>query len=70
LVSKIIKAENQLSQDDRIKHAISLKSVTNKLYQKCERLEHSESNGKDFVRLLRKEIKKFKRLQQSWMLSL
>ncbi|WP_348637315.1 hypothetical protein [Aquimarina sp. 2201CG14-23] len=70
LVPEIIKAENQPFQNDRIKHAISLESLTNKLYKNCERLERSESNGKDFIKLLRKELKKFKRLQRSWMMSL
>ncbi|WP_299315778.1 hypothetical protein [uncultured Aquimarina sp.] len=70
LVPEIIKAENHIFQDDRLKHAIFLESLTNKLYKNCERLERSESNGKDFVRLLRKELKKFKRLQRNWMMSL
>jgi len=70
LVPEIIKAENQPFQDDRIKHAISLETITNKLSKNCERLERSESNGKDFVKLLSKEIKKFKSLQHHWMMSL
>jgi len=70
LAPEILKAENQLFQSERLKHAISLESLTNKLYKNCVRLEHSGSNGKDFVRLLRKEVKIFKRLQQGWILSL
>ncbi len=70
LVPEIIKAENQPFQNDRIKHAISLEYLTNKLYKNCERLERSNSNGKDFIKLLRKEVKKFKTLQRRWMMSL
>ena len=70
LVPEILKAENQAFQKDRIKHAISLKNLTNKIYRNCERLEGSESNGKDFVRLLRSEIKKFRKLQRNWMMTL
>ncbi len=70
LAPKIINAENQTFQDDRIKHANSLIHITNKLYKNCERLEKSESNGKEFLVLLRKELKKFKRLQHSWIMSL
>ncbi|WP_405205579.1 hypothetical protein [Aquimarina sp. LLG6339-5] len=70
LVPEILKAENQVFQNDRLKHACLLENLTNKLYRNCQRLEHSESNGKDFVRLLRKEVKKFKKLQRNWMMSL
>lgn len=70
LAPEIIKAENQAFQDDRIKYALSLRRLTNHLYKNCERLEKSESNGKDFLILLRKELKKFKHLQNRWMMSL
>ncbi|WP_109298905.1 hypothetical protein [Aquimarina sp. AU474] len=70
LAPKIINAENQIFQDDRIKHANSLIHITNRLYKNCERLEQSESNGKEFVILLRKELRKFKRLQHSWIMTL
>jgi len=70
LAPKIINAENQVFQDDRIKHANSLIHITNKLYKNCERLEQSESNGKEFVSLLRGELRKFKRLQRNWMMTL
>ncbi|EZH72869.1 hypothetical protein ATO12_22335 [Aquimarina atlantica] len=70
LAPKIIKAENQIFQDERIRHANSLIHITNRLYKNCERLEQSESNGKEFLILLRKELRKFKHLQRSWMMSL
>ena len=70
LAPEILKAENQPFQKDRIKHAVSLKNLTNKIYRNCEQLERSESNGKDFVRLLRAEIKKFRKLQRNWMMTL
>ncbi len=70
LVPKIMNAENQIFQNDRIEQANSLISLTNKLYKNCERLEQTNSNGKEFLILLRKELKKFKRLQYNWMMSL
>lgn len=70
LVPKIISAENQVFQDDRIRHATSLFHITNRLYKHCERLEQSESNGKEFLILLRKELRKFKHLQRSWRMTL
>jgi len=70
LAPHIINAENQTFQDDRIRHANSLIRITNKLYKNCERLEQAESNGKEFVTLLRKELRKFRKLQRSWVMSL
>ncbi len=70
LATKIIYAENQTFQDDRLKHAHSLMNITNRLYKNCERLERSESNGKEFLVLLRKELKKFRNLQYNWMATL
>jgi len=70
LAIKIIDAESQTFKDDRLKHATSLIHTTNKLYKNCQRLELSSSNGKDFLILLRKELRKFRRLQKSWLMSL
>ncbi len=70
LAPKIINAENQIFQDDRIKHANSLIRITNRLYKNCERLEQSESNGKEFITLLRRELRKFKHLQRNWLMTL
>lgn len=70
LAPEIIKAENHMYQDDRIRHANSLIAITNKLYKNCERLEKSKSNGKDFLKVLRVELKKFKKLQHHWMMTL
>ncbi|MBL0684882.1 hypothetical protein [Aquimarina mytili] len=70
LAPKIINAENQIFQDDRIKQANSLIHITNRLYKNCERLEQAESNGKEFIPILRKELRKFKHLQRTWMMTL
>jgi len=70
LAVSILNAENQIFQDDRIKKAHSSIQITNALYRNCERLERSESNGKEFLALLRKELGKFRRLQRNWMMSL
>lgn len=67
---EIIKAENQQLKNDRINTAKGIASLTNRLYKNCERLEQSNSNGKEFVILLRKELRKFRRLQRSWMMTL
>ncbi len=40
------------------------------LYKNSCRLEHSNGNGKDFLPILRSELKKIKKLQRTWLLTL
>ena len=70
LAPEILKAENQPFAEEKYKSAASVTRLTNLLYKNCERLENANSNGKDFLPLLRSEIKKFRRLQRTWMLTL
>lgn len=66
----ILKAENQPFSEEKHKYAASVIRLSNLLYKNCERLENVSSNGKDFLPLLRKEIKKFRKLQHTWQLTL
>ena len=70
LAPEIIKAESKVFSEERQKHVASISQLTHVLYKNCERLERSNSNGKEFLHLLRKELKKFKKLQHIWMLTL
>ena len=70
LGAEIIKAEVNKHSEERFKHLDSLDRLTFKLINSCKRLERSSSNGKDFLPLLRSEVKKFKNLQRHWMLTL
>ena len=70
LAPEIVKAESKTFSEEKHKHVLSLSHLTNVLYKNCERLENTSSNGKEFLPLLRNEIKKFKKLQHSWMLTL
>ena len=70
LAPEILKIENQAFQDDRIRHARGLELLTHRLYKTCERLERAESSGRDFVVMLRSELKKFRRMQHSWIVTL
>jgi|SRR5690554_2495966 len=67
---QILKAESQLFQDEKHKYADSVMRLSNLLYQNCRRLERINSNGKDFLPLLRKELVKFRKLQHVWQLTL
>lgn len=70
LAPEILKAETQTFSEEKQKHAAFVVQLTNKLYSNCERLEKTQSNGKDFLPILRKELKKFRKLQRTWMLTL
>lgn len=70
LAPEILKAEQQAFSESKQKHIASVTRLTNSLYRNCERLERTNSNGKDFLPILRKELKKFRKLQRTWMLTL
>jgi len=70
LAPEIANAELERFSDRKYKHIASLKKITNRLYKNSYRLERSNSNGKDFLPILRSELRKFKKLQISWMLTL
>lgn len=70
LVPEILNVELERFSDKKYKHIASLKRLTNKLYKNSYRLERSNSNGKDFLPILRSELKKFKKLQHNWLLTL
>jgi len=69
LVPEIIKAEIEKSSKKKYKHAASILQLTKLLNNNCKRLEQSNSNGKDYLHLLQKELNKFSKLQQTWMLT-
>ena len=70
LAPEIANAELERYSEKKHKHIASLKRLTNLLYKNSYRLERSNSNGKDFLPILRSELKKFKKLQISWMMTL
>ena len=67
---EILKAEQHLFQQDKHKHIASVERLSKLLYVNCKRLEKTHSNGKDFLPILRKELKKFRKLQHTWNLTL
>jgi hypothetical protein len=70
LVPEIVQAESKIFSEDRHQHILSISHLTSVIDKNCERLERINSNGKDFLPLLRNEIKKFRKLQHIWMLTL
>ncbi|MEP1487491.1 MAG: hypothetical protein ABJL44_07020 [Algibacter sp.] len=70
LVPEIVNAELERYSERKHKHIASLKRLTHMLYKNSYRLERSNSNGKDFLPILRSELRKFKKLQRNWLLTL
>lgn len=70
LAPEIVNAELERYTDKKHKHIASLERLTNRLYNNCKRLERCNSNGKDYLPILRSELQKFRRLQHTWMLTL
>lgn len=70
LAPEIINAERERYSDKKHKHLESLDQLTNRLYTNCKRLERSNSNGRDYLPMLRYELRKFRKLQRSWMMTL
>lgn len=70
LAPEIINAQRERHSDKKHKHLQSLDRLTNKLYSNCRRLERSKSNGRDYLPLLKGELKTFRKLQRSWMMTL
>ena len=70
LAPEILKAESEIFSEEKHKYAASLNHLVNSLDRNCERLTHINSNGRDFLPLLRRELKKFRKLQRNWMLTL
>ena len=70
LAPEIINAERERCSDKKHKHLESLDRLTTLLYSNCRRLERSNSNGRDYLPILRGELKKFRKLQRSWMMTL
>ncbi|TYB80297.1 hypothetical protein ES677_02875 [Bizionia gelidisalsuginis] len=70
LAPEIINVELELCALKKQKHIASLERITNALYRNCKRLETSKSNGKDYLPILRKELRKFKAIKNHWMLTL
>lgn len=70
LAPEIVKAEQERHSDKKHKHIASLQRLTNLLNKNIKRLENCNSNGKDYLPLLNSELKKFKKLQRTWLLTL
>ena len=70
LAPEIINAERERFSDKKHKHIESIERLTYHLDKNCKRLENTKSNGKDYLPILRNELKKFRKLKHNWKLTL
>jgi hypothetical protein len=70
LAPEILNAERERYSEKKYKHIESLDRLTSCLFRNCKRLEQAKSNGKDYLPMLRSELKKFRKLQSHWMMTL
>ena len=67
LSQEIIKLQQTLISDEKYVHAHKLRWLIYRLIQNCKRLEKCSSNGRDFMLILKRELKKLKALYKDWM---
>ncbi len=67
---EILKAESHSFQDEKYKYATSVLRLANRLHNNCKRLQNIDSNGKDYLTLILKELHKFRKLVHTWRLTL
>jgi len=70
LVPEIEKVQAERFSENKEKHLASLERLTQRLHINCNRLERCNSNGRDYLPILRSELRKFKKLQRHWVLTL
>jgi len=70
LAPEIIKAQQEPFSEQKHKHAETLKWLTILLFINFRRLEKCDSDGREFISILNKELRKFKKLQKNWMLTI
>ena len=70
LAPEIMRAEQEPFSEQKQKHAETLIWLTNRLFINCSRLEKCNSNGREFLSILNRELRKFKKLQKNWMLTI
>jgi hypothetical protein len=70
LVPKIVEVETQNSKILKLKSAKSLKYFIDRIYHDCMTLENTKIQGKDFVHLLRRELKHLRKIHKVYVNSL
>ena len=70
LVPKIVETETQDNPRLKLKYAKSLRYFIDRLYYSCIQLEKTKIQGKDFVVMLRRELKLLRKIHRRYVKSL
>lgn len=67
LAPKVAEIEMLEIPTNKLQNAKSLQFLIDLLYQDCVKLESTRAQGKDFVRMLRKELKKLRYIYKTYV---
>ena len=70
LVPKVVEVETEVSSVKKLRYAQSLRYFIDRIYQDCLNLERTKIHGKDFVRMLRKELISLRKIHKSYVNSI
>ena len=70
LVPKVVEVEIQDTTVKKLKYAKRLRYFIERINQDCIRLEKSKISGKEFVRMLRKELRALRKMHASYIKSI
>ena len=70
LVPKVVETEIQQNPILKLKYAKSLQYIIDRLYSNCVKLENSKIQGKDFVCVLKKELKSLRKMHNLYLNSI
>lgn len=70
LVPKVVEVETEQHSERKLKYAQSLRYFIDKIYQDCLNLESTKTHGKDFVKMLRKELVSLRKIHKSYVNSI
>jgi hypothetical protein len=70
LVPKIAEAESKQNAQEKLKYAKRLRRYIDVLFKNCRQLESTRIQGKDFIRMLRKELVKLSKIHRRYVNSL
>lgn len=66
----IMKIDQEVFSEHKHYYIQTVKWLTRRLLKNCKRLENCNSDGREFLYLLKKELRKFKKIQKKWILTI
>ena|SRR5210317_847996 len=70
LVPKVAEAESEENSMAKLRYARSLRYYIDRIYKSCLQLENSKIHGKDFVVMLRQELRSLRKIHKKYVSAL